>query len=250
MRRAVRFQPTHRGVVFRVLPVQAEYQCRESVVDAETPGGGDCLKTMNLIFDKPRKLIVPHADADTWRADKWRIEQKMDGRFAVREIAGRSIAGELMRDGSFVAFDCLGVDGQDISGEPLRARLRELDAVPGLIRPATGVGEEFLEAVLANGGEGIVAKRLDSPYHAGMLAIKRVIELACVVTEIPPFQAVKIADAKTGEPRGNVKMHAFKISKIRVGSIIKVIGMNLTEKGCVREGRLCSDTPDSWLVRY
>jgi hypothetical protein len=205
---------------------------------------------MNLIYDKPKKLIVPRAEADSWRADSWRVEQKMDGRFAVREIAGRTIAGELMRDDSFVAFDCLAVNGQDISSEPLRTRLRELDAVPGLIRPSVGFGSEFVEAVIANGGEGVVAKRLDSPYHAGMLAIKRVVELECVVTEIPPFQAVKIADARTGADRGKVKIHAFKISKIRVGSIIKVIGMNLTEKGFVREGRLCSDTPDSWLVKY
>jgi hypothetical protein len=109
---------------------------------------------------------------------------------------------------------------------------------------------EFVEAILSNGGEGIVAKRWDAPFDASMYAVKRSIELPCVVTEILPFQAVKIADASTGNDLGKVKIAAFKISKIRVGSIIKVVGMNLTDRGMVREPRLCIDSPTSWLIKY
>jgi hypothetical protein len=137
-----------------------------------------------------------------------------------------------------------------MKNEPLRVRLQQLNSLPGILRPSTGYGVEFVEAILSKGGEGIVAKRWDAPFDASMYAVKRSVELRCVVTEILPFQAVKIADADTGADRGKVKIAAFKISKIRAGSIIKVAGMNLTDRGMVREPRLCSDSPDSWLVKY
>lgn len=201
-----------------------------------------------MMNHKPTKIIVPITAAQSWRAAEFRLEEKVDGRFDVRAIDGLTVAGEAMGDGRFVGFDCLAVDGQSIADQPLRARLGQLLRLPQLLRPVTGHGVEFIEAVLACGGEGVVAKRWEAPYDAAMFAIKRIIEVRCVVTEILPFQAVKIADAQSGADRGKVKIAAFKLSKIRVGSIIKVVGMNLTETGMIREPRLCTDSPDSWLV--
>lgn len=174
----------------------------------------------------------------------------MDGKFSTKLIGNLLVAGEQMRSGDFIAFDCLQVNSQDIKNQPLRVRLQQLNSLPGLLRPSTGHGVEFVEAILSKGGEGIVAKRWESPFDSSMYAIKRTVELRCVVTEILPFQAAKIADAATGDSRGKVKIPAFKILKIRVGSVVKVIGMNLTEKGYIREPRLCCDSPTSWLVKY
>jgi len=202
------------------------------------------------MISKPTKIICPIDQVSLWKASEFRLEEKLDGKFATKLIGGLLVAGEQMRSGDFIAFDCLQVNSQDIKNEPLRVRLQQLDSLPGLLRPSTGHGAEFVEAILARGGEGIVAKRWDAPFDASMYAVKRSIEMQCVVTEILPFQAVKIADAATGADRGKVKIAAFKISKIRVGSTIKVVGMNLTDRGMVREPRLCIDSPTSWLIKY
>ena len=202
------------------------------------------------MISKPTKIIATSAQVLTWKASEFRLEEKLDGKFSTKLIGGLLVAGEQMRSGDFIAFDCLMVNSQDMKNEPLRVRLQQLNSLPGILRPSTGYGVEFVEAILSKGGEGIVAKRWDAPFDASMYAVKRSVELRCVVTEILPFQAVKIADADTGADRGKVKIAAFKISKIRAGSIIKVAGMNLTDRGMVREPRLCSDSPDSWLVKY
>lgn len=226
---------------------------------------------------KPRKIVVPLSEALAWRGGCGFIyQEKMDGCFSTLAIAGNTILGERMAAGRFVAFDCLARQGQDISQEPTRIRWAELNAwFQELKKPASpagdysmnhggrlplqdvkielcpsGNGGEFLEAVLARGGEGIVAKHLDAPYGE-MLAAKRIWEGLCVVSGFNGgTNSVIIADATTGQPRGKVTCPGFKIEKIRVGSILKVQGMNLTERGMVREPRLCRDTPTSWLVKY
>jgi DNA ligase D-like protein (predicted ligase) len=72
----------------------------------------------------------------------------------------------------FVAFDLCWRDGEDLRLLPLaerRARLERLD-IPGV--EATPVveaeGVAFYESVVAMGFEGVVGKRLDSPYKPGI----------------------------------------------------------------------------------
>lgn len=211
---------------------------------------------------KPRKTVVPLAEALAWRGGGGFIyQEKMDGCFATLEVRGQRsevslLAGERMANGDFWAFDILTHSGQDVRRLPLRDRWRLLTQdfghktqdLSGIV--PTGNGGEFLEAVLARGGEGIVAKDLDAPYGE-MFAAKRIWEGLCVVTGLGlGTHSVAIADATTGQPRGRVTVPGFKIEKIRVGSILKVQGMNLTEAGKIREPRLCRDTPDSWLRQY
>ena len=71
-------------------------------------------------------------------------------------------------------FDCLHRDGVDLIDEPLRRRLRELDAVvPAslLVERSTTTAPAdataFFERVVAAGYEGVVVKSLDAPYEAG-----------------------------------------------------------------------------------
>jgi len=75
---------------------------------------------------------------------------------------------------TFYAFDCLHLDGNDLTGKPLserRAALEELfDGLPprGPLRLSPvieGEGDAALEAMCDAGGEGIVSKRLDAPYR-------------------------------------------------------------------------------------
>ena len=73
----------------------------------------------------------------------------------------------------YYVFDLLYLDGRDLRGLPLRQRkllLRQHLPESELVRPVhylEGDGERFFDASVALGLEGIVAKRLDSPYESG-----------------------------------------------------------------------------------
>ena len=73
----------------------------------------------------------------------------------------------------FLAFDLLALDGKDLTREPYTQRRRLLEGLglrgDGLaVPPATvGRGPDVLAASRALGLEGVVAKRLDSPYRPG-----------------------------------------------------------------------------------
>jgi bifunctional non-homologous end joining protein LigD len=74
---------------------------------------------------------------------------------------------------TFIAFDLLHLDGQDLTGQTLVERKRLLDDLH-LVGPAwatngwyPGDGEELFQICAELGHEGVVAKRLDAPYLAG-----------------------------------------------------------------------------------
>jgi DNA ligase-1 len=71
-------------------------------------------------------------------------------------------------------FDCLHLSGVDLVDAPARERLDALDrAVPPELRVErvetddAAVAQEFLDATLALGHEGVMAKSLDAAYEAG-----------------------------------------------------------------------------------
>lgn len=77
---------------------------------------------------------------------------------------------------TLLAFDVLRLDGEDLTGRPLRERRRLLESlgldVPSMAAavqvPATyDDGETLLEAAEAQGLEGIVSKKWSSAYHPG-----------------------------------------------------------------------------------
>ena len=94
----------------------------------------------------------------------------------------RRPSAELIREvpTRFLAFDALAVDGVDITGEPY-GRRREIlseimvvDSSPTMTVPRHWVDvspADMLDVCAANAMEGIVAKRLDSPYRPGRSAL-------------------------------------------------------------------------------
>jgi len=76
----------------------------------------------------------------------------------------------------YQVFDVLWIDGEDLARRPLRERQRRLEEVItpmgaiGRAEPFIGTGRALFEAVREQGLEGIVAKRLDSPYTFGRSA--------------------------------------------------------------------------------
>lgn len=205
-------------------------------------------------MNKPTKQIVPLAVGLSWTTGGL-FQQKLDGKFAVREVAGGILAGEDVR-GHFTAFDCIGWQGADVRGETLADRLRmrnelcragQIQIVPEV----TERGGEFLESILAAGGEGVVCKSLHASWFAPMLACKRLQTWICrVTTTAAGKQSVSIADAATGQPRGSVSLFGGKADCVRVGSILKVDAYGRHKSGLLREARPCKDTPDSWLIKF
>lgn len=89
------------------------------------------------------------------------------------EVARRAAAAPV----SYLLFDLLALDGQSLLGLPYRERRARLDALgpasdrwvttPWFPGDAPGVGAQVQAASRENGLEGVVAKRLDSPYRPG-----------------------------------------------------------------------------------
>jgi bifunctional non-homologous end joining protein LigD len=96
----------------------------------------------------------------------------VDGEVAVFDAEGVSRFGDLGRGGApaYVVFDVLRADGEDVRGLPLlerKERLRALLAWGPVLRfsdHVTGDGAQLLARACAQGLEGLIAKRADSPY--------------------------------------------------------------------------------------
>jgi bifunctional non-homologous end joining protein LigD len=97
---------------------------------------------------------------------------RLQGRFGLLD------AGEIRRQAAahpahFLAFDLLWLDGKDLTSLPYRDRRRALEALRlagdswGTTPSVAGAGAEMLRMSRETGMEGVMAKRLDSPYRPG-----------------------------------------------------------------------------------
>jgi len=94
---------------------------------------------------------------------------------------------------SFVAWDLLALDNEDLRGAPLAARRERLERVlagaapPVHLSPATrdrALAEDWFQRFEGAGLDGVMAKRLDAPYRAGertMIKVKHARTADCVV---------------------------------------------------------------------
>lgn len=218
--------------------------------------------------DKPKFESLDWRRATRLSCQSLLWEEKIDGEWRTIERNGHTIIGESLPD-MFCPFDCLSLHGEDLRARPLSERRRALTEWVALasesgfqdvknhgfktskIRlPATGSGGEFLEAILANGGEGVVVKDWSSPWGAPWIKIKRSRVYYCRVTELLPWVAgAEICDSITGEKRGKIALRG-KFDSVRVGSVLKVEAYGLHASGLLREARLDNDSPGSWLNQY
>jgi ATP-dependent DNA ligase len=94
---------------------------------------------------------------------------------------------------SYVAWDLLALDGEDLRGAPLAARRERLErafagaAPPVHLSPATrdrALAQDWFRRFEGAGLDGVMAKRLDEPYRAGertMIKVKHTRTADCVV---------------------------------------------------------------------
>lgn len=209
------------------------------------------MDTLNI--EHPRKIVVPVETGLAWGNDSAIYQVKLDGRFSTLPLAGGILSGEDIA-GLFIAWDCIQIDGADCRLEPLTARLQHMRAlcvafsVPMV--ESSQNGGELLQRVLACGAEGIVRKTPDSNYYATMTACKRIQTWQCRIVALDLARgAATVADAVTGELRGTCPLRN-RVLKCRVGSLIKVEGLELTARGLIRQPRPCRDSETSWLIKF
>jgi ATP-dependent DNA ligase len=93
---------------------------------------------------------------------------------------------------SYVAFDVLALAGEDLLGRPFSERRRALETIDGLRRARLVRDPREAEPWLRD-TEGVIAKRLDSPYTPGkrtaMVKVKRQRTIDCVVAGYRPGKA-------------------------------------------------------------
>ncbi len=128
--------------------------------------------TFEQKHDGIRLMVFKNGD-DVRMYSRTRREQDLPGiRAAVERLPFKEIIldGELTwdRETGFHVFDVLWLDGRDLSALPLRERRHVLDLVPltpPLYRTPAIDDQEPWELARRNGWEGVIAKRLDSPYE-------------------------------------------------------------------------------------
>jgi DNA ligase-1 len=106
----------------------------------------------------------------------------LDGEVIARDEVGRPLpfqetGSRVSRHGggavSLMLFDLLHVDGRDVIDEPHSVRMVELQRIAGslvvdhLVTDDPAAAERFFRETVAAGFEGVVVKRVDSPYAAG-----------------------------------------------------------------------------------
>lgn len=200
---------------------------------------------------RPKFVSVPLADGLKWcGGGGWRYEEKMDGEWCVKDFDGVLLAGEQMKSGIFYAFDVISYGATDFRNTPLSKRIACLDELTSdalrgrFLRPAVGHGGEFLEAVLARGGEGVVAKQLDAPYGAEWFKCKRIETFDLLVTEKHQFGKASIRLSELdGEDRGWCPCRS-DFDNVEVGDIVEVAAYGLTARGKLRESRFVKLRPD------
>jgi ATP-dependent DNA ligase len=203
--------------------------------------------------ERPPFISIPLAAGLCWRGGGgWRYEEKMDGVWSEREFRGSTIIGEQMRDGRFYAFDITKFEGVDVRTLPLVMRLAYLGWTDPMnrhfLRPASGHGAEFLEAVLARGGEGVVAKLLDAPYGTKWFKCKRVETFDLIVTEKDSdHHSIRLATME-GEGRGWCPCSA-EYGNVKVGDVVEVSARAITSRGALREPRFVRTRPDKLAAR-
>jgi bifunctional non-homologous end joining protein LigD len=123
---------------------------------------------------------------------------KPDMQALLSRLQGKT-PGSVAAPVTYIVFDILERDGKDLTGLPLSERREQLMAAvregPHVVisEPVDGNGEDYYRAAVAQGLEGVMAKRKDSRYEPGVrsgtwLKIKALKTCDCVVAGYTPGQ--------------------------------------------------------------
>jgi hypothetical protein len=178
----------------------------------------------------------------------WIAQEKKDGVFATREFRDVLLVGEQMKDGTFWAFDVFLPHNPPYIG---RWNLLNLlaDSFPADIKLIPhGSGGEYLEHIIAQGGEGVVFKSLDCTWGKGQYKCKREETFDCVVSaRNESIRSLSLIQFKEGVAVdcGNVaSLSEFEWNTVKVGDVLEIKCQCRTKAGKFREPRIFRLRPD------
>ena len=179
-------------------------------------------KGREMKIDRPRYFSTDLAAAlrHDWRG--WHFSQKMDGVFSVRTFGDSTLTGETMPDKSFHAFDIVTAYGEDVRRRQWRERreaMLQIAREAGVATVAEGHGSEFIEAIIARGFEGVVAKSFDAYFGVGLFKIKKTVTYDVTVTA--KLQGA-VAIAYEGQDSGKCALSGWKFDAVRVGDVVEI----------------------------
>jgi len=192
---------------------------------------------------RPRYISMELATAlrANWRG--WNITEKLDGVFAVRQFNACTVTGEALPNGRFYAWDIVTAFGEDVRRRQWPERNEALDtlfaSLPDKLnwhRPATGHGAEFIETILANGGEGCVAKPSEGFFAFNFVKIKRTETFDCIVTEKHP-EKYSIRLAYEGQDAGWCPCLYGNFARVTLGDCVEIQAYRRNPSGKFREPR-------------
>ena len=174
------------------------------------------------------------------------VKPKSGGLFTHDDFERLRLHGEF-----WAAFDILAIRGESVGHWPTAQRAaymvfhaahfdNEREILAESFHDGTAI-----DRILADGGEGLVRCEWSAPYGS-IVAAKAGDIFLCKVTSTGGSQSVGICDSNTGADRGRVKLGGGRCDQVRVGSLIRVAGMNLTDDGKIRQPTACRE----WLVQY
>ncbi len=205
---------------------------------------------------KQRKTLVTLDQAKAWHPECI-LSRKADGQTEAVTIAAETVLCERMRRKSGGIYTRLDDARLREHGEfllafdvqmPLPARERHawlLDAfgggwacyasgsAPACYMAESGHGPAFLASTMANGAEGVVCRKPDSPFFEPFECYKRSETHDLLVASVDYATGSLALTTPQGEPRGNCPCRQC----VPVGSIVEVASMSLTASGKLREPR-------------
>jgi ATP-dependent DNA ligase len=158
---------------------------------------------------------------------------------------------------SFVAFDLLELDGEELLEEPFERRREALERLPGVRRSELvrdpAAAQRWLEQT-----EGVVAKRLDAVYAPGkrtaMVKVKRLRTIDCVIVGYRPgVEPGSVGSVILGlyEPDGRLRPvgHSSGFSAKRKRELRAELGAYETgERGSGEPSRWSADRELEWVA--
>jgi ATP-dependent DNA ligase len=158
---------------------------------------------------------------------------------------------------SFVAFDLLELDGQELLEEPFERRREALEQLPGVRRSELvrdpAAAQRWLEQT-----EGVVAKRLDAAYAPGkrtaMVKVKRLRTIDCVIVGYRPgVDPASVGSVILGlyEPDGQLRPvgHSSGFSAKRKRELrAELAAYETGERGSGEPSRWSADRELEWVA--
>ena len=188
---------------------------------------------------RPRYPVTRLATALAWHWRGFHLSEKLDGCWHQLTIENSVAVGEILPDGRFFAFDLPVYRGADIRRRPTAERFAILDSLR-LPRPATPrdsqTPAQFIQSILAAGGEGIVAKDLDAPFGVNTFKVKRAETFDCRVTEKHPSK-MSLHLSLDGADAGWCPALYGAFDRVAVGDVVEVECFARHPSGKFREPR-------------